>query len=72
MVVERALEQYGTTHHAKFGEIWAYEVDGFGNALMMDDAAILFGVLTGEWTRAPSFARLLLRFGLGFLIVASQ
>jgi hypothetical protein len=22
----------------RFGEIWAYEVDGFGNALMMDDA----------------------------------
>ncbi len=36
--VERALEQYGTTHHAKFGDIWAYEVDGYGNALMMDDA----------------------------------
>ena len=36
--VERATTQYGKTHHAKFGEIWAYEVDGYGNALMMDDA----------------------------------
>jgi hypothetical protein len=36
--VERALQQYGKTHHAQFGEIWAYEVDGYGNALMMDDA----------------------------------
>jgi meiotically up-regulated gene 157 (Mug157) protein len=36
--VERALAQYGKTQHAKFGEIWAYEVDGYGNALMMDDA----------------------------------
>jgi meiotically up-regulated gene 157 (Mug157) protein len=36
--VEQALAQYGTTHHAKFGEIWAYEVDGYGNALMMEDA----------------------------------
>jgi len=36
--VERALAQYGKTHHPKFGEIWAYEVDGYGNALMMDDA----------------------------------
>jgi len=36
--VERALAQYGKTQHAKFGEIWAYEVDGFGNVLMMDDA----------------------------------
>jgi meiotically up-regulated gene 157 (Mug157) protein len=36
--VERATAQYGRTHHPKFGEIWAYEVDGYGNALMMDDA----------------------------------
>jgi uncharacterized protein len=36
--VERAAAQFGKTHHAKFGEIWAYEVDGYGNALMMDDA----------------------------------
>jgi hypothetical protein len=36
--VERALEQYGRVRHEKFGEIWAYEVDGYGNALMMDDA----------------------------------
>jgi meiotically up-regulated gene 157 (Mug157) protein len=36
--VERALAQYGKTRHEKFGEIWAYEVDGYGNALMMDDA----------------------------------
>ena len=36
--VERAVEQHGKTHHAEFGEIWAYEVDGYGNVLMMDDA----------------------------------
>ena len=36
--VERALDHHGKTQHAKFGEIWAYEVDGYGNALMMDDA----------------------------------
>ncbi|HXR38345.1 MAG TPA: glycoside hydrolase family 125 protein [Terracidiphilus sp.] len=36
--VERALVQYGKMRHAQFGEIWAYEVDGYGNALMMDDA----------------------------------
>ena len=36
--VERALEIHGKVHHPKFGEIWAYEVDGYGNALMMDDA----------------------------------
>ncbi len=36
--VEHALAQYGQTRHATFGAIWAYEVDGYGNALMMDDA----------------------------------
>jgi uncharacterized protein len=37
-VVRSAVEQYGKVNHPKFGEIWAFEVDGFGNALMMDDA----------------------------------
>jgi meiotically up-regulated gene 157 (Mug157) protein len=36
--VDRAVVRCGKTHHAKFGEIWAYEVDGYGNALMIDDA----------------------------------
>jgi hypothetical protein len=36
--VERALHRYGKTMHPTIGEIWAYEVDGYGNALMMDDA----------------------------------
>lgn len=36
--VERALELHGRTHHPRFGEIWAYEVDGYGNTLLMDDA----------------------------------
>ncbi len=36
--VGAAVAQYGTVEHAKFGQIWAYEVDGYGNALMMDDA----------------------------------
>ena len=36
--VSAALAKYGKTYHAKHGEIWAYEVDGFGNSLMMDDA----------------------------------
>jgi uncharacterized protein len=36
--VETALSQYGKAQHAKYGEIWAYEVDGYGNKLMMDDA----------------------------------
>jgi meiotically up-regulated gene 157 (Mug157) protein len=36
--VEAALRRYGRTNDAAQGEIWAYEVDGFGNASKMDDA----------------------------------
>jgi meiotically up-regulated gene 157 (Mug157) protein len=36
--VQAALEQYGRCRHPQYGEIWAYEVDGYGNTLMMDDA----------------------------------
>ena len=36
--VEQATERHGRTHSERFGEIWAYEVDGYGNSLKMDDA----------------------------------
>lgn len=36
--VSGALNQYGKIHHEKYGQIWAYEVDGYGNTLSMDDA----------------------------------
>jgi uncharacterized protein len=36
--VEAAVQRYGKTQHTKYGEIWAYEVDGYGNVLRMDDA----------------------------------
>jgi uncharacterized protein len=36
--VSRAVAEHGKTTRPDSGEIWAYEVDGFGNALMMDDA----------------------------------
>lgn len=36
--VSVALEQYGKVKHPQFGEIWAYEVDGYGNYNFMDDA----------------------------------
>ena len=51
--VQRALEQYGKTHHPRFGEIWAYEVDGYGNALMMDDANAP-GLLTAAYLGCAS------------------
>ncbi|MFE1028982.1 glycoside hydrolase family 125 protein [Streptomyces sp. NPDC058818] len=33
-----ATVRHGTVHHPEFGSIYAYEVDGNGNALLMDDA----------------------------------
>lgn len=36
--VRTALDQYGKCRHPRYGEILAYETDGYGNALMMDDA----------------------------------
>ena len=36
--VRIALEKYGRVQHPEFGEIWAYEVDGYGNHNFMDDA----------------------------------
>ena len=36
--VEAALYKYAIVEHPKYGKIWAFEVDGFGNTLMMDDA----------------------------------
>jgi uncharacterized protein len=36
--IQAALRQYGLCQHQQYGAIWAYEVDGYGNVLMMDDA----------------------------------
>jgi meiotically up-regulated gene 157 (Mug157) protein len=38
--VENALKKYAIYNHAEFGEIYAYEVDGFGNQLLMDDSNV--------------------------------
>ena len=38
--VEAALHQYATYEHPKYGTIYAFEVDGFGNKLLMDDANV--------------------------------
>ena len=38
--VEVALKKYSTINHPKYGTIYAFEVDGFGNQLMMDDANV--------------------------------
>lgn len=38
--VENALKKYAVYPHPTFGKIYAFEVDGFGNHLLMDDAGI--------------------------------
>ena len=38
--VEAALKKYATYNHPEFGTIYAFEVDGFGNQLLMDDANV--------------------------------
>ena len=38
--VEEALQAYATVEHPKYGTIYAFEVDGYGNKLMMDDANV--------------------------------
>ena len=38
--VEAALKQYAVNDHPKYGKIYAFEVDGFGNQLLMDDANV--------------------------------
>lgn len=36
--VEQAVQRDGRMRDADGGEVWAYEIDGFGNQLFMDDA----------------------------------
>jgi len=38
--VETALKKYATFNHPKYGIIYAFEVDGYGNQLFMDDANV--------------------------------
>lgn len=38
--VSAALKKYAVYNHPEFGEIYAYEVDGFGNRMLMDDANV--------------------------------
>lgn len=38
--VETALKEYAVYDHPKFGKMYAFEVDGFGNHYLMDDANV--------------------------------
>jgi meiotically up-regulated gene 157 (Mug157) protein len=36
--ITNGIWEYGVVSHRKYGDVFAYEVDGFGSAIMMDDA----------------------------------
>lgn len=38
--VEQALRQYAVVNHPKYGDIYAFEVDGYGGCNLMDDANV--------------------------------
>lgn len=38
--IEEGIETYGKVDHPEFGLMYAYEVDGFGNSMLMDDANV--------------------------------
>ena len=38
--VEQALKKYATCEHPKYGTIYAFEVDGYGSHMLMDDANV--------------------------------
>jgi uncharacterized protein len=38
--VEAAIYEYGVIEHRKYGKIFAYEVDGYGSHILMDDANV--------------------------------
>ena len=38
--VQTAINQYAITDHLHYGKLYAFEADGFGNRLLMDDANI--------------------------------
>lgn len=37
-IIEKGVWEHGVVHHKKFGPVFAFEVDGYGSALLMDDA----------------------------------
>lgn len=36
--IQDGIEAYGVVEHPKYGKIYAYETDGYGNHILMDDA----------------------------------
>jgi uncharacterized protein len=38
--IEDGIWEYGVVNHKKYGEVFAFEVDGYGSHIMMDDANV--------------------------------
>lgn len=38
--INKGIQDYGIIEHPKYGKMYAYETDGFGNHLLMDDANV--------------------------------
>lgn len=38
--ISEGIWEHGVVNHKKYGEVFAYEVDGFGSQIMMDDANV--------------------------------
>ena len=38
--VQAAIDEYAVADHLKYGKIYAFEIDGFGNRLFMDDSNV--------------------------------
>ena len=36
--ITHGVWEHGVVHHRKYGDVFAYEVDGFGSSILMDDA----------------------------------
>ncbi|KAI1117972.1 hypothetical protein F5Y14DRAFT_292133 [Nemania sp. NC0429] len=36
--IEKGIWEYGVVEHGRFGKVFAYEVDGYGSTIIMDDA----------------------------------
>ena len=36
--IRKGIFEHGIVHHKKYGDVFAYEVDGYGSSILMDDA----------------------------------